>query len=217
MRFSRRGESADDVIKRMAHKERPTFTDLMRIRLRGIIEPLAGFFNRLGILPNTMTLLGLFGNIVGAYFLSQGRMTIGGIVIFMMGSFDALDGTMARLRGESSDWGAFVDSVSDRYSELLTFAGLLVYYQLQGESASVFWVYGAAAGSVLVSYVRARAQSLGFDTKIGLFTRFERYIVLVPSLVFNVPLWGMIIIAVGANLTAFQRIYSMRSQWMQKE
>lgn len=73
------------------------------------------------------------------------------------------------------------------------------------------WVYAAAVGSVMVSYVRSRAQALGFDIKQGLFSRFERYIVLIPSLVLNFPLVGMIILGIGANFTALQRIYEMRS------
>ena len=109
-------------------KEKPTFTDRMRVWFRGVLDPIGGFLNRLGLKPNTMTLLGLIGNTLGAYFLAQGMMTIGGIIIFLMGPVDALDGTMARLRGEPSDFGAYVDSVTDRYSELIIFAGLLIFF-----------------------------------------------------------------------------------------
>lgn len=195
-----------------ANTERPTLTDRLRVVFRVVVEPVAAFFNRLGLRPNTMTLAGLGGNIIGAYFLTQGQFVVGGIILFLMGSFDALDGTMARLRGEASDWGAFVDSVTDRYSELITFAALLYYFMQEGNTAGVMWVYAAAGGSVLVSYVRARAQSLGLDVKIGLFSRFERYLVLLPSLIFNIPLVGMIVIGLGANLTALQRIYAFRKK-----
>lgn len=193
-------------------KDAMTFTDIMRGRLKGILDPIGRFFNRLGILPNTMTLVGLIGNTIGAYVLSQGEMMWGGLVILAMGPFDALDGTMARLRGEPSEWGAFVDSVVDRYSELITFGGLLYYFLMENNLPAVGWLYGAATGSVLVSYVRARAQSLGVDTKIGLLSRMERYMVLVPTLVLNIPVIGLAIIAVGAHLTALQRIWAMRRQ-----
>jgi CDP-diacylglycerol--glycerol-3-phosphate 3-phosphatidyltransferase len=73
--------------------------------------------------------------------------------------------------------------------------------------------FAAACGSVLVSYIRARAASLGMDTKVGVLTRFERYIVLAPCLVLNIPWLGVWIIAVLANLTALQRIYDVRRQW----
>jgi CDP-diacylglycerol--glycerol-3-phosphate 3-phosphatidyltransferase len=125
---------------------------------------------------------------------------------------DALDGTMARLRGESSEWGAFVDSVTDRYSEVVAFGGLMFYYLVQKNWLAAGLVYLALSGSILVSYIRARAKSLGFDIKIGMFSRLERYMVLVPALVLNRPLIGLVILAVGAHLTAVQRIYSMRSK-----
>ncbi len=189
-----------------------TLTDTLRVRLKGITEPAAKIFNRIGFTPNMMTLTGLIGNAIGAYFLAQGQMTIGGLIVFVMGAFDALDGTMARLRGESSNFGAFVDSVTDRYSELVIFGGLLFHYVQHGDWLAAAGVYLAAAGSVLVSYVRARGQSLGMDTKIGILTRFERYIVLAPSLVFNIPLVGIWVTAVLGNITAVQRIWDVRRQ-----
>ena len=193
-------------------KQTMTLTDLLRARFKGFLDPVGVFFNRLGLMPNTMTILGLVGNTIGAYFLSQGNMTVGGIFILAMGPVDALDGTMARLRGEPHKFGAFVDSVTDRYSELVIFGGLLLHYLQTGDLLSIAAVYAAAAGSVLVSYVRARGQSLGYDTKIGVLTRLERYLVLAPTLVFNFPLIGIWIIAILANFTALQRILDVRRQ-----
>ena len=193
-------------------KERMTLTDHVRIRLKKLLDSTGSFLNGLGIYPNTLTILGLIGHTVGAFFLAQGRMTIGGIVILALAPVDALDGTMARLRGEPSDWGAFIDSVTDRYSELIAFGGLLIYFLGQGDWLAVGAVYLVATGSVLVSYVRARAQSLGFDVRIGLLTRLERYIVLVPALVLGFPIYGLVILAVGTHFTAIQRIISMRFQ-----
>jgi len=121
-----------------------------------------------------------------------------------------LDGTMARLRGESSDFGAYVDSVSDRYSELIIYGGLLYHFLTLGEPLGGMLTFGAAAGSVLVSYVKARAEGLGYEARVGLLTRAERYIVLAPALVFNFLYWGLGILAVGANITALQRIWYVR-------
>jgi len=115
-----------------------------------------------------MTMLGLLGNTVGAIFLARGEMLIGGIFVLLMTPIDALDGTMARLRGEASDFGAFVDSVSDRYSELIIYGGLLYHYLTKGDTVGGMLVFGAAAGSVLVSYVKARAEGLGYEAKVGL-------------------------------------------------
>lgn len=197
-------------------KQRLTFTEQMRAIFKGVVDPIAGFFNRLGMMPNTMTILGLVGNIGGAVLLAQGKMTLGGILIMIMGGMDALDGAMARLRGMDSDFGAFVDSVTDRYSELVIFAGLLYYYVQKGDNMAAMLVFVAAAGSVLVSYIRSRAQSLGWEAKVGILTRMERYLVLAPSLILNIPMVGLWIIAVFANLTAIQRIIEVRRQAYEK-
>lgn len=195
-----------------------TFTDRLRVIFKGVITPIASFLNRLGLKPNTMTILGLVGNIVAAYFLARGEMLIGGIIVLLMGPIDGLDGSMARLRGEDGAFGAFVDSVSDRYSELFILGGLIWYYTQQAQPVVVLLAYGAAAGSVLVSYTRARAQSLGKDSKIGILTRVERYLVTAPTLILGnwypvfVPI-GLGIIALLSNVTALQRIYDIRRQF----
>jgi CDP-diacylglycerol--glycerol-3-phosphate 3-phosphatidyltransferase len=198
-------------------KQRLTLTDQMRVTFKGVLDPVAAFFNRLGLMPNTMTILGLIGNILGAYFISQGQMAIGGILILLMGPVDALDGTMARLRGMAGQFGAFVDSVTDRYSELVIFAGLLYFFAKQGDVLSTMLVFAAAAGSVLVSYIRSRGQSLGWDTKVGILTRMERYLVLAPTLILNIPIVGLWIIAILANITALQRIIDVRRQAYQEK
>jgi CDP-diacylglycerol--glycerol-3-phosphate 3-phosphatidyltransferase len=200
-------------LESITEKKQPlTFTDFMRNRFHGILDRMGAFLNGLGLMPNTMTVLGLAGNAVGAFLLSQGYMSVGGIVILLMGLVDALDGTMARLRGMAGEFGAFVDSVTDRYSELAIYLGLLYFYTAHHEIIPIVLVYVAAAGSVLVSYIRSRAQSLGWDTKIGLLTRMERYMVLAPTLILNIPLIGLWIIAIFANLTAIQRIIDVRKQ-----
>ena len=198
----------------VADQEQPpkTLTDQMRLLFRGVLEPIAAFFNRKGILPNTMTLIGLAGHTVGAFFLFEGEMMIGGLILLAMAPIDALDGTMARLRGEPSSFGAFVDSVTDRYSELVIFFALIIFYAQQGEWLNCIVVYMAAAGSIMVSYVRSKAESLGYEAKVGILTRMERYIVLIPSFVLNVPMIGLWIVAVMANITAIQRIIHVRQQ-----
>lgn len=189
-----------------------TLTDLMRQRFKGILDPVGRLLNSLGLMPNTITLLGLLGNTIGAILIARGEMTWGGILILIMGPVDALDGTMARLRGMAGEFGAFVDSVTDRYSELVIFAGMLYYFATQGNVLAGILVFVAASGSVLVSYVRARGQSLGADTKVGILTRMERYLVLAPGLIFQQPVWALWIIAILANITAIQRILDVRRQ-----
>jgi len=191
---------------------RLTFTEMLRIRFRHILDPAGAFLNRLGIAPNTLTLAGMIGNFIGALFLARGNFLVGGIILLIMGPMDALDGTMARLRGEPTDFGAFVDSVTDRYSELFIFGGLLYHYLSVGEPVMGLLVFLAAAGSVMVSYVRARAQSLGYEAKRGILTRVERFLVLIPSLILGFPQAGLAIVAVLANITALQRIIIVRRQ-----
>lgn len=187
-----------------------TFTDYLRLWFKWVLDPLARLFLRLGLTPNMVTLLGLLGNTAGAYFLARGDLLTGGILVAVMTPIDALDGTMARLRGEASDWGAYVDSVSDRYSELIIYGGLLYHFLTEGDVLGGMLTFGAAAGSVLVSYVKARAEGLGYEARVGLLTRAERYIVLAPSLIFNFIYIGLGILAVFANITAVQRIWYVR-------
>ncbi len=193
-----------------------SFSDRARLLFKGILDPIGAFLNRLGVAPNTITLLGLLGTTIGAYIISQGYMTIGGFILLAFVLVDTVDGTMARLRGEPSDFGGFVDSVSDRYAELTTFGALIYYFLTQEHYAGVAASYLAAAGSVLVSYVKARAEGLGFSANVGALTRFERYLVLIPLLVFNQPFAAALIIAALANLTALQRIYHVRAQGRQR-
>lgn len=195
-----------------AQVTRPTLSDILRARFKNVINPVAGFLNRLGIAPNTLTLTGLIGNFIGAMFLARGSFLVGGLILLVMGPLDALDGAMARLRGETSKFGAFVDSVTDRYSELIIFAGLLYYYMQQAQWVWAGLVFIAASGSVLVSYTRARAEGLGYHAKGGMLTRVERFAILIPSLVINVPKLGIAVVAIFANITALQRILSVRKQ-----
>ena len=196
----------------LINKKQTSFSDYLRVVFKGILDPLGTFFNRIGIMPNTMTIFGLVGNFIGAGLLATGHITWGGIVVLLMGPVDALDGTMARLRGEATPFGAFVDSVTDRYSELVIFGGLLIYFTRQENWLASALVYLAAAGSVLVSYVKARAESLDYEAKVGILTRVERYLVLAPCLVINQPLIALWVIGLLANLTALQRIYHVRKQ-----
>jgi CDP-diacylglycerol--glycerol-3-phosphate 3-phosphatidyltransferase len=191
--------------------KKTTFADKMRIWFRWYLNPIAKFLNRLGVYPNTVTLFGLAGTIGVAVLIALGHMTWAGILLLVMGPVDAMDGALARLRNEVSDWGGFVDSVTDRYSELFIFGGFIIHYLMETNPTGVILAYLAAAGSVLVSYVKARAEVSKLDANVGLLTRVERYIVLIPGLIFNLPLVVLVIIAILANFTAIQRILRARA------
>ncbi len=189
-----------------------TFGDFLRATFKGVLDPIGIAINRTGVTPITVTLLGVAGSAVAAYFVAVGRIWLGGLIMLIVWPIDALDGTMARLRGEASDWGAFVDSVSDRYSELIILGALLYHFAAANQHLSEIVTFAAAAGSILVSYVKARAEAQSFSAREGLLTRAERYLVLGPCLLFNIPEVGVWIVAVLANFTAFQRIWIVRAQ-----
>ena len=193
-------------------KDRRTLTELLRDFFRWFLDPLAGFLNRLGLYPNTITIAGLVGTAIGSFFVARGNFLVGGLILLAIGPVDALDGSMARLRGEASDFGAFVDSVTDRYSELIILGGLLAHYVIEDDALLAGLVFLAASGTVLVSYTRARAESLGFEAKVGILTRVERYVVLIPSILLGYPHVGLAIVALLANITALQRILAVRRQ-----
>lgn len=194
-------------------KEGPkTLTDLFRDYFKNVADLGAEFLLRIGLRPNAVTFAGLLGHFAAAYFVIRGSMFWAGLVLLLAAPLDFLDGTMARKRGESGVFGAFVDSVTDRYSEFVILGGLLVYNLLNQDWVSGIGVYLAAFGSFMVSYIRARGEGLGFTVKIGLLTRVERYIVLIPGFLFGFPNVAAWIIALLANFTALQRILYVRRE-----
>ena len=193
-------------------KQPGNFTDVLRVRFRTILDPVGAFLNGLGIYPNTMTLLGLVGNLLAAFLIARGQIVAGGVVVLLMGPIDAIDGTMARLRGQLTRFGGILDSVVDRYSELIILGGLLVYYTQQADWQGVILCYLAAAGSVLVSYVKARAEAAEYPVKGGMLTRVERYIVTALFLLINHPIIAVWVLALLANATAIQRLWLVYKQ-----
>ncbi len=159
-----------------------------------------------------VTLLGWLGHVAAAVLAATGHFFWAGLVILILAPMDALDGAMARQRGITSQFGAFFDSVLDRYSEMFLYGGILVYYASHGEMPGSILTFFAMMGSLMVSYTRARAEGLGFTAKIGLLSRVERYIILIPSLLFGIILIGMGILAIFTNITAIQRILTVYRQ-----
>lgn len=196
-------------------QEKKTFTDFLRQLFKGVLDSMGTFLNRIGLRPNVITTAGLVGNIIASVLIASGHLFWGGIVAMVMGPLDALDGTMARLRNESSRYGAFVDSVTDRYSEFALYAGLLVYFIITGTWQDALLVFFAAIGSILVSYIRAKAEALNYSATIGLFTRAERYLVLIPGIILGYPRISLWILAILSNFTAIQRFWYVRKQALQ--
>ncbi len=192
--------------------EQKTLTGFLRKFFAGWLNAIAGFFHRIGLKPNTITVIGVIGNIIAGVLVAFDRMTWGGLLVLLVVPLDAVDGSLARLRGEESHFGAFFDSVTDRYSEIALYGGLLIHFYHTNNWRGAILVFFAAFGSIMVSYVRARAESLDFSAKVGLLTRAERYIVLLPGIIFQFPEISLWILAFMTNFTALQRFFHVRKQ-----
>jgi CDP-diacylglycerol--glycerol-3-phosphate 3-phosphatidyltransferase len=194
------------------NREKQTFTDFLRKIFKGVLESIARFLNRLGITPMVVTAFGLIGNLVAGGLIAFGFLFWGGLLAMIIWPLDALDGTLARMRNESSKYGSFVDSITDRYSEIAIFLGLLLYFISEKSMINIVLVFLAVVGGLQVSYMRAKAESLNYSSKIGLLTRAERYIILMPGLLFNIPSVALWILAVLTHVTALQRFWNVRKQ-----
>jgi len=183
------------------------FSEAVRKYSRKFLEPLARFISATGVSPNVITVTGTFLMVIVAFVLAKGYFVWGGILITAFALFDAIDGTLARMMGRTSRFGAFLDSTLDRFSEAIIYLGLFIYYMGHNQQLELVLIYFTVVGSLMVSYARARAEGIGVPLKDGLFTRFERVFLLVVGLLFNqvtIVLW---ILAIFSNLTAIQRMY----------
>ena len=189
-----------------------TLTDWARDVARVVTVPIARFFASLGIHPNTITVLGFLLTSAVAVLLAQGRLRLSGWLLLVVMPTDALDGTLARLVGQKSRFGAFLDSTLDRLSEIALLGGMACHYLLQAATAEVVLAIVALVGGVMVSYTRARAEALGFCCKVGLLTRMERAAVLVAGLISGYPVVALWVLAIGSNLTAVHRILHVYAQ-----
>jgi CDP-diacylglycerol--glycerol-3-phosphate 3-phosphatidyltransferase len=165
-----------------------------------------------GISPNGLTLLGLVLNIGAGAIVASGMLLAGGIALLIASAFDMLDGAVARATGKASRFGAFLDSVIDRYCEAVVLIGLIVVLSRTGDTPLVIAATAALVGSLLVSYARARAEGLGLDCEVGLLQRPERVIILAIGLIAADYLLAPVIwvLAVVTNITVVQRILHVR-------
>lgn len=171
-----------------------------------------------GLSPNAVTLLGLVGAGVGAYFIGIGMFWIGGIVVLLAGILDMFDGALARMTGRVSPFGALLDSVVDRVSEAVALLGLLVFYVTHSSptsSTGAILVYLALTGSIMVSYLRARSEGLGIECNVGVMTRPERVAILGIGLIVGhwLPVVILVVLGVIASLTIFTSIQRLFHSW----
>lgn len=182
-------------------------SERLRNWAEGFRAPFARALGRLGISPNALTVLGYLLNLLVMYVLATGHLQLGGILVALASLFDGLDGAVAREMEQTSIFGAFLDSVTDRFSEGTVFLGLLLWYLRSTAQQELPLIYLAIFGSLMVSYTRARAEGLGIECKIGLLTRFERVALLAIGLIAQQVRLALWVIAILANVTAIQRIY----------
>lgn len=199
-------------MKTKLNSDQRTFTDFLRKFFDKVLNKVAGFFNKLGVKPNVVTAAGLIGSIAAAFLLARGNFLWGGIVAMVAGPLDALDGVLARMRNESGRFGSFIDSITDRYSEIFLYAGLTIHYLDSDQKNFMLLAFMAVTGSLLVSYVRAKAESIELSAKVGFITRAERYLILLPGLLLGYPHISLWILAILSHFTALQRIWYVRKQ-----
>lgn len=170
------------------------------------LEPVARFLGSLGLTPNAVTVLGFFLTVAVAGVLASGRLLLAGILLIFTLAFDAVDGTLARLLGQTTRFGAFLDSTLDRWAEVVLFVAIAWVMLQANNDLGVMLSIVALGTSLLVSYTRARAEGVGLQCKEGILTRFERLVILIAGLIFSMLIWSLAIIAVLAGITAVQRI-----------
>ncbi|MBK8020362.1 MAG: CDP-alcohol phosphatidyltransferase family protein [Chloroflexi bacterium] len=185
-----------------------TLSDRARALFSGVTQRAGALMVRLGIHPDTITLLGLLVVAIGAYFISTGALQLGGILLVISLPLDALDGATARAMKRTSQFGGILDSTLDRYADGLIFGGFILYFSRLGDETGILLSLASLVGSFVVSYVRARSGEAGLSVKIGWFSRFERVVVLLLALLIPPLLWiGLWVLAVGTNITSVQRIW----------
>ena len=154
------------------------FEAKLKPRLEMILSVVANKMVALGITANMVTLFGFAVNLIATFYMATGRLVVSGILILFGGSFDMIDGAVARAQTNLRASGALLDSVIDRYSEGFLFLGVLIYFYTLESLIGIILAFGAWFGSILVSYVRARAEGLQVNGKVGLMQRPERIILL---------------------------------------
>jgi CDP-diacylglycerol---glycerol-3-phosphate 3-phosphatidyltransferase len=184
-----------------------TFTGAIGSGAKWLIDRIVIALAATGINPNFVTFLGLIVNFGAAASFAVGNFRTGAIIIFFAGFLDMLDGQVARRQNRVTAFGAFYDSTLDRYADMALYMGLLVYYSVSGRTPYVVLAAVATAGSVMVSYARARAESLIPLCKVGFMERPERLVLLIIGGLFNRMAQVLWVIAIVSTLTVIHRIY----------
>ena len=184
----------------------------IRDNVRKIMAGIARGAIALRLTPDAITVLGLVPAILGGAAFARGQVRLGGLFLLLSGVMDMLDGAVARVSGRGSKFGALLDSTIDRYAEIAVYLGLALFYRESAEALS--GVVLALCGSLMVSYVKARAEGLDLTCNVGMLQRPERLVILMVGAFIGpgAVKWAVYLIAVLANITAFERLIKMKKQ-----
>ncbi|MQA00062.1 MAG: CDP-alcohol phosphatidyltransferase family protein [Dehalococcoidia bacterium] len=172
-----------------------------------VLSPLVRALVAAGVTADMVTVVGVLGNVLAAYFIARGDLAVGGVVMLVASGLDMLDGAIARQTGRATPFGALFDSVLDRVSEAVVLFGVAWWAIDTGRTEEALLAFVALVGSLLVSYVRARAEGLGLALTDGLFRRQERVVLTGAGLLLGLMRPALWLLAVLSCLTAAQRLY----------
>ncbi|MGD9047069.1 MAG: CDP-alcohol phosphatidyltransferase family protein [Anaerolineae bacterium] len=174
---------------------------------RPALETIARRLAKWNLSPDAVTYIGLILTIGVAVLAALGEIRWAGVAYIVAALGDALDGTLARVSGKGSRFGAFLDSNIDRFEESIVFLGLSVYYAVAGGQWEIPLLLLVTVGSLMVSYSRARAEALGVECKVGFMTRVPRVVIMIAGMILDQVFITLIILAVTTLFTSFHRMY----------
>jgi soluble lytic murein transglycosylase len=177
-----------------------------RDSVRSWTDPVGRLLFRLHLRPNHLTVCGLGVSLLAAGCFVAGQTRMAGVLLILAGLFDFFDGSLARVSGQVTPFGAFLDSVIDRYSDLVVLLGIVVLFARTPHTRGAVVAMAGLVGSVMVSYTKARAESIGIECNVGVMERPERLICLIAGAVFDLLEPALWVLAILANITALQRI-----------
>jgi CDP-diacylglycerol--glycerol-3-phosphate 3-phosphatidyltransferase len=174
---------------------------------RPALEAIGRTLAKWNVSPDAVTYLGLVLTIGVAALAALGEIRWAGVAYIVAALCDALDGTLARVSGKGSRFGAFLDSSIDRFEESIVFLGLSIYYAQVGGQWEIPLLLLVTVGSLMVSYSRARAEALGVACKVGLMTRVPRVVIMIVGMILDQVLITLIVLAVTTLYTSFHRMF----------
>ena len=187
-------------------------SEVRKFAARQLTEPVAQLLSRTSITPSTITWLGFLLAVGAAALIVTRHLFAAGLVVLVAGFFDMLDGALARRTQQATSFGAVLDSTLDRLSEAVLLLGILILYAGEWSTFHILLVGIALPCSLVVSYIKARAEAMGLECQVGLFTRAERVIVLALGILLNQIVIALAVIVVFSLITIIQRLLYVLQQ-----